>query len=105
MPVTGILKQAWIPLVLAVVGVAAGMGVNHLHGIFGSHDPNADYGGAIKIVEFNPKIVVYDITGPPGAVVDINYWDDEANTHEVSRAVLPWSLTLTTTLPSVGAGT
>jgi Mycobacterium membrane protein len=97
------LKRAWIPLVLVVVLAFSGLIVSRLHRIFGSQDYNANAGGSIKIVQFNPKVVVYDITGPPGATANINYWDADANTHQVNDAPLPWSATISTTLPSVSA--
>lgn len=96
-------KRAWIPLVLIVVLAFSGLIVSRLHKIFGSQDYNANAGGSIKIVQFNPKVVVYDITGPPGSTANINYWDADANTHQVNAAPLPWSTTISTTLPSVSA--
>jgi MmpS family membrane protein len=96
-------KRAWIPLVLVVVLAFSALIVSRLHNIFGSQDYNANAGGSIKIVQFNPKVVVYDITGPPGATANINYWDADANTHQVNDAPLPWSTTISTTLPSVSA--
>ncbi|OBH16388.1 hypothetical protein A5692_14225 [Mycobacterium sp. E342] len=97
------LKRAWIPLVLVVVLAVSALIVSRLHKIFGSQDLNANAGKGIEIVQFNPKVVVYDITGPPGATANINYWDENANTHQVNAAPLPWSATISTTLPSVSA--
>lgn len=97
------LKRAWIPLVLVVVLAISGLIVSRLHKLFGSEDLNANAGKGIEIVQFNPKVVVYDITGPPGATANINYWDENANTHQVNDAQLPWSATISTTLPSVSA--
>ncbi|MGD1170856.1 MmpS family transport accessory protein [Mycobacterium seoulense] len=99
----GILKRAWIPLVLVVVLAVSALIVSRLHKIFGSEDLNANAGKGIEIVQFNPKVVVYDVTGPPGATANINYWDENANTHQVNAAPLPWSATISTTLPSVSA--
>lgn len=101
--VTRVLKRAWIPLVLVVVLALSTLIVSRLHKIFGSQDLNANAGKGIEIVQFNPKVVVYDITGPPGATANINYWDENANTHQVNAAPLPWSTTISTTLPSVSA--
>lgn len=101
--VTRVLKRAWIPLVLVVVLAVSALIVSRLHKIFGSQDLNANAGKGIEIVQFNPKVVVYDITGPPGATANINYWDENANTHQVNAAPLPWSTTISTTLPSVSA--
>lgn len=99
----GHLKQAWIPFVLVVVLSASGLVVSRLHRIFGSQDLNANAGAGIEIVQFNPKVVTYEITGPPGSTANINYWDADANTHQVNGAPLPWSYTLSTTLPAVSA--
>ncbi len=99
----GHLKRAWIPLVLVCVLGTSGLVVSRLHWIFGSQDLNANVGAGIEIVQFNPKVVTYEITGPPGATANINYWDADANTHQVNGARLPWSYTLSTTLPAVSA--
>jgi hypothetical protein len=99
--ITRPVKRGWVPLVVLAAVALAAAGVMRLHGIFGSKDPNAAYGGAVKIVEFNPKNVLYEIFGPAGTVAAINYWDADANTHQVNGVVLPWSYTITTTLPSV----
>jgi hypothetical protein len=96
------LKRAWIPLVLVVVLAVSGLVVLRLHKIFASQDLNASAGAGIQIVQFNPKIVVYDVFGPAGTTARIDYFDADANTHEVNAA-LPWSITLSTTLPAVSA--
>jgi hypothetical protein len=96
-------KRAWLPLVLVAVLAVSGLVVTRLRGIFGSTDLNAGAGAGIEIVQFNPKVVTYDVFGPPGTIASINYWDAEANTHQVDDAPLPWSHTLSTTLPAVSA--
>jgi Mycobacterium membrane protein len=96
------LKRAWIPLVLVVVLAVSGLVVLRLHKIFASQDLNASAGAGIQIVQFNPKIVVYDVFGPAGTTARIDYFDADANTHEVNAA-LPWSITISTTLPAVSA--
>jgi hypothetical protein len=101
-PVTGVATRVWIPLVFVVVLAASGLIVMRLHKVFGSEDLNAAAGAGIEIVQFNPKIVVYDVFGPPGSTATIDYFDADANTHEVNAA-LPWSTTLSTTLPAVSA--
>jgi Mycobacterium membrane protein len=92
-------KRAWIPLVLVVVLAVSGLLVMRLHKIFGSQNLNAA-GANVKIVQFHPKILVYDVFGAAGSTAVIDYFDADANTHEVNVA-LPWSLTISTTLPSV----
>jgi len=98
-----VLKQAWIPVVLLVVLAVSGLVVSRLHKIFGSADLNANAGAGIEIVQFNPKVVTYEVSGPAGATANINYWDENANTHQVNGAPLPWSFTISTTLPPVSA--
>jgi hypothetical protein len=77
--------------------------VSRIHKIFGSQDLNTNAGAGIQIVQFNPKVVVYEVSGPPGTTANINYWDENANTHQVNAAPLPWSYTISTTLPAVSA--
>jgi hypothetical protein len=96
-------RRAWIPLVLVVVFAVSGLVVTRLHGVFASKDVFSGTGGNIEIVQFNPKVVTYDVFGPPGTVASLNYWDANADVHQVDGAVLPWSYTLTTVLPSVSA--
>jgi Mycobacterium membrane protein len=101
--ITRALKRAWIPVVLVVVLAVSGLVVSRLHKIFGSADLNANAGAGIEIVQFNPKVVTYEVSGPAGSTANINYWDENANTHQVNAAPLPWSFTISTTLPSVSA--
>jgi hypothetical protein len=101
-PITGVAARAWIPLVLVVVLAFSGLIVTRLHKVFGSQDLNAAAGAGIEIVQFNPKILVYDVFGPAGSTATIDYFDADANTHEVNTA-LPWSTTISTTLPAVSA--
>ena len=54
----GLLKRGWIPLLLVVVLSVSGLAVTRLHKVFGSQDLNANAGGGIKIVQFNPKVEV-----------------------------------------------
>jgi Mycobacterium membrane protein len=101
--ITRALKRGWIPVLLIVVLAVSGLVVSRLHKVFGSQDLNANAGAGIEIVQFNPKVVVYEVSGPPGSTASINYWDENANTHQVNAAPLPWSFTISTTLPSVSA--
>jgi hypothetical protein len=103
MSIGGLLKRGWIPLLLVVVLSVSALAVTRLHKVFASQDLNANSGAGIKIVQFNPKVVKYEIDGPPGSVANINYWDADADTHQVNNAPLPWSYTISTTLPAVSA--
>src|SRR3981189_1645462 len=101
-PVGRWLKKIWIPLVLIVVLAISALVVSRLHKMFASQDLNAGAGAGIEIVQFNPKIMIYDVYGPPGTTAQIGYFDPDANVHPIT-APLPWSITLSTTLPTVSA--
>jgi hypothetical protein len=101
-PVGRALKKLWIPLVLIVVLAVSGLVVSRLHKMFASQDLNAGAGAGIEIVQFNPKVMVYDVYGAPGTTAQISYFDTDAKVHSVT-APLPWSVTLSTTLPTVSA--
>ncbi|PXX12222.1 MmpS family transport accessory protein [Mycolicibacterium moriokaense] len=101
-PVGRALKKVWIPLVLIVVLAISGLVVSRLHKQFGSANLNAGAGAGIEIVQFNPKVMVYDVYGSPGTTAQISYFDPDANVHSIT-APLPWSVTLSTTLPTVSA--
>jgi hypothetical protein len=95
-------KKVWILLVVVAVLAVAGFCVYRLRGIFGAEDAGA-MGGNVpeEIKPFNPKHVVYEVFGPPGTVADINYLDINATPRRASKVPLPWTLSVTTTLPSV----
>ena len=101
-PVGRTLKRVWIPILLIVVLAVSGLVVSRLHKVFGSQNLNAGAGAGIEIVQFNPKVMVYDVYGAPGTTAQISYFDPDANVHLVT-APLPWSITLSTTLPTVSA--
>ena len=101
-PAGRVLKRIWIPLLLVVVLAVSGLVVSRLHKMFASQDLNANAGAGIEIVQFNPKVMVYDVYGSPGTTAQISYFDTDANVHSIS-APLPWSVTLSTTLPTVSA--
>jgi hypothetical protein len=95
-------KRVWIPVVLIVVLAVSSLVVSRLHRIFASQDLNANAGKGIEIVQFNPKVLVYDVYGAAGTTAQISYFDPDANVHLVT-APLPWSISLSTTLPAVSA--
>jgi hypothetical protein len=99
-----VLQRVWLPLVVVVVLVVGGAAVSRVRGIFGS-DPvlvaPMNFAGDAK--RFNPKVVRYEVFGPPGAVIDVNYTDLNAMPQRATNVGLPWSLTLSTTDPAVSA--
>jgi hypothetical protein len=89
-------------LVAVVVVAVAGFSVYRLHGIFGSNNSTSAAGGlSSDTAPFNPKHVVLEVFGPPGALASINYLDVHAQPQRVDDATLPWSYDVTTTDPAV----
>nr|WP_180917641.1 MmpS family transport accessory protein [Mycobacterium vicinigordonae] len=97
-----VVRRGWMMIVAVVVLVTAGFAIYRLHGIFGAHHKEAANSGiSNQIVPFNPKNVVLEVFGAPGAVATIGYLDVNAQPQQVANAPLPWSITLTTTEPAV----
>ena len=96
------LGQRWMVLVALVVIAVAGFAVYRLHGIFASQDVTSTPSGAGNdIVPFNPKHVVIEVFGPPGAVATITYMDVNAQPQRADAVTLPWAYDTTTTQPAV----
>lgn len=99
-----LLRKVWLPIVILLVVAIAAFGVYRLHGVFGKTETTRPGSGLANDTKpFNPKTVVYEIYGPPGAVATINYLDLDAQPQIVRDVTLPWSLTLTTTAPAASA--
>lgn len=98
------LRKVWLPIVIILVVLIAAFGVYRLHGVFGKTETTRPGSGLANDTKpFNPKTVVYEIYGPPGAVATINYLDLDAQPQIARDVTLPWSLTLTTTAPAASA--
>ncbi len=98
----GLLARGWVPLFAVLVIALAGFTVYRLHGVFASdHDVSA--GGELpnEAVSLDPKRVVIEVFGDPGAVATISYVDVDAQPQRVDDARLPWSYDVTTTQPGV----
>ena len=97
----GVVKRAWIPLLIVVVVVVAGFTVQRIRGFFGSDGIIVTPKNFADDPEpFDPKVVRYEIFGS-GTYADINYLDLDSKPQRVDGAALPWMLTLSTTAPSV----
>lgn len=99
-----LVKRAWLPIVIVIVVVVAGFTVHRVRGFFAS-DPImvTPINFADDAEPFDPKVVVYEIFGPEGAQVDVNYVDLDSKPQRVDGATLPWSIRLETTAPSATA--
>ena len=96
-----LLKRTWIPLVIVIVVVIAGLTVMRVRTFFGSGSGVGDGGTKFEDTEpFNPKVVKYEIWGD-GSYADVNYLDLDAENQRVDAVGLPWTLTLESTAPSV----
>lgn len=93
-------KRVWLPM-LVVAAVAIGsITVMHLRTNFGATPFVVTPRNSDTAERFNPKVVTYEVFGSAATAV-INYRDLNAIPQRVSEVPLPWSLTLSTTLPSV----
>ena len=98
---TKVLRRAWIPIVIIIVVVVAGFTVHRVRSFFGAEGILVTPKNFADDAEpFNPKVVKYEIFGS-GTYADINYLDLNSKPVRVDGASLPWSLTLSTTAPSV----
>jgi hypothetical protein len=95
-------QRHWMVLFAVLVIAVAGSAVYQLKGIFGSQDvASTPSNAANEIVSLNPKHVVIEVFGAPGAVATITYLDVDAQPKRVDHASLPWSYDTTTTQPAV----
>jgi hypothetical protein len=98
-----VLKRVWIPLVIVVVVAVATFTVMRVRTFFGTGPGYVatENSAGEDTKPFNPKVVKYEIWGDPGATANINYMDLDAKPQRADNAPLPWTLTLSTTAPSV----
>lgn len=98
------LKRVWMPLLLVVVISLGAYAVVRIRDTFGANAGVASGdGNADNTKPFNPKHITYEITGPAGGSVDVDYLDQDGQPHRVDAAPMPWSFTIVTTLPSMSA--
>lgn len=98
----GPVERLWIVLVVVPVAAVGALVIYRFHGVFGS-TPVASGGTGGEIVSTVPKYVTYEIYGPKGTSGMVSYVDERAQSRDAAFESLPWSLTLTTTQPSVFA--
>lgn len=96
------LQRLWIVLVIVPVAAVGSLVIYRFHGVFGSDAQTSAHSGG-EIVSTVPKYVTYEIYGPAGTSGMVSYVDERAESKEARFDTLPWSLTLTTTQPSVFA--
>jgi hypothetical protein len=98
---TRVMKRAWIPVLILIVVLIGAFTVMRIKTFFGAPDPASQSSKpADDTKPFNPKVVKYEIWGN-GSYADINYLDLDAQPQRIDHAPLPFTLTLSTTDPSV----
>jgi hypothetical protein len=100
--ILNILKRAWVPLVVVVAVVLGGIAVTRLRSVFGS-DPifTATGADARPLDPSHIKRVTYEVYGPGGTTGSVSYLDKNAEPEQSTFSGLPWTFTLTTTVPAV----
>ena len=102
MTVAGVLKRAWIPLVVLAVIVGATFTVSRVRAGSGSEKHAAYPNSKMTDTLLGPKkSLVYEVFGPAGTVADISYFDVNSDPQRVDGAHLPWSLQITANVPAV----
>lgn len=97
-----ILKRAWVPLVVVVAVALGGIAVDRLRGVFGSDAIFTATGSSAEPLEpSHVKQVTYEVYGPGDTAGSVSYLDKKAQPEQASFTSLPWTLTMTTTVPAV----
>ncbi len=96
------LKRTWVPLVVVVAVVLGGIAVVRLRGVFGSDAIFTATGSSAEPLEpSHVKRVTYEIYGPSDTSGIVSYLDTKAQPEQASFSGLPWTFTVTTTVPAV----
>jgi hypothetical protein len=94
-------RNAWLPLLIVAVVVIGGFTVARVKSFFGANDTGVTASGRLDDSKpFKPKVVKYEIFGS-ASHANVNYLDLSAEPKRVDGALLPWTLVLSTTAPSV----
>jgi hypothetical protein len=89
-------------LIIIVVVLVGGFTVMRVRTFFGAGDGSGIASAKVDDTKpFDPKVVVYEIDGVPGATADVNYLDLDAQPQRIDGVTLPWTLRLESTAPSV----
>lgn len=95
-------KRAWVPLVVVVAVALGGIAVVRLRGVFGSEDIFSTTGiTAEPLTPSHIKQVTYVVYGPAETQGSVSYLNHDALPERADFASLPWTYTMTTTVPAV----
>jgi hypothetical protein len=96
------LKRAWVPLVVVAAVALGGIAVDRLRGVFGSDAIFTATGSSAEPLQpSHVKQVIYDVYGPGDTTGSVSYLDNNAQPEQANFTRLPWTLTVTTTVPAV----
>jgi hypothetical protein len=99
--VAKVFRNAWLPLLIVMVVVVGGFAVTRVKSFFGAHDTGVITTPRLDDSKpFKPKVVKYEIFGAAQRA-NVNYLDLSAQPRRLDAAPLPWTVTLSTTAPSV----
>jgi hypothetical protein len=96
------LKRAWVPLIVVVAVALGGVAVGRLRGVFGSDAIFTATGSSAEPLQpSHVKQVTYEVYGPGDTTGSISYLDKNAQPEQAGFTRLPWTFTITTTVPAV----
>ncbi|MEE6179607.1 MmpS family transport accessory protein [Mycobacterium sp. 050134] len=96
------LKKAWVPLVVVTAVALGAVAVDRLRGVFGSDEIFTATGSSAEPLEpSHIKRVTYEVYGPGGTTGSVSYLDKNAVPQQADFTTLPWTYTITTTVPAV----
>jgi hypothetical protein len=96
-----VVRNAWLPLLIVAVVVIGSFAVVRVKSFYGAHDTGVMTSPRLDDSKpFKPKVVKYEIFGS-ASHANVNYLDLGADPKRVDDALLPWTLVLSTTAPSV----
>ena len=96
-----IVRNAWLPALIVAVMVVGGFAVVRVKSFYTAlQEDDLTSAKVDDSKPFKPKVVKYELFGTASRV-NVNYLDLSAEPQRLDGAPLPWSLTLSTTAPSV----
>lgn len=96
-----IVRNAWLPLLIVAVVVIGGFAVARVKSFYTAlQEDDLTSAKVDDSKPFKPKVVKYEIFGS-ATRANVNYLDLSAEPQRLDGAPLPWTLTLSTTAPSV----
>ena len=101
MQLSKVVRNAWLPVLIAAVMVVGGFTVARVKSFFGAENAAGVTSARVDDSKpFKPKVVKYEIFGSAPRA-NVNYLDLSADPQRIDGAPLPWTLVLSTTAPSV----